>query len=153
MIEPVKPRLLRDRDHFRRWYLDEDAKVTLANGHTLIIPKGYRFDGHSVPVLLRWLFPKRDGDDVYAALVHDYLIDVEMFLRYNRKFQDLEYWRFMDMPEYFTSSFRRFILPRAVRAWGYLLWDIWGDDRGEIKPESHFRARVYADEDTATELA
>lgn len=42
------------------------------NGHVLRIPKGFRFDGSSVPRLLRWIV---DSDDLghLAPAVHDYL--------------------------------------------------------------------------------
>lgn len=135
-MHPTYPRLLRDRDNYRKWYLDEPVLIYLSDGHQARIPKGYRFDAHSVPLIFRWLFPKRDGHDIYAAMVHDYLVDVEMFHRFNRKFIDNEYTRFMNMPEYFTNKHRRYLMPRAVRLWGFLRWTLWGDYRGTPKPNT-----------------
>lgn len=128
-MTPTYPKILPDRDRYRRYYLDEQVTVTLRNGDVIEIPKGYRFDGHSVPFIFRIFFGKYDRD-VYAALVHDFLIDMESLWRYNRKFQDAEYKRFMEMPEYFASKHRTYWMPKAVRFYGWLLFDIWGDDRG-----------------------
>lgn len=133
MLTPKYPRILKDRDNYRKWYLDEDTEIHLPNGDTMTIPKGYRFDAHSVPFIFRWIFPKKQGDDIYAAMVHDYLIDVEMFLRYNRKFQDNIYRLIMESPAYKTSNFRSFWMPKAVRFFGWLNFDIWGDFRGVNK--------------------
>lgn len=132
-MQPTYPRLLKDRDKYRRWYLDEPVTIQLSDGHRLDIPKGYRFDAHSVPFIFRLLFPKYNSRDVYAAMVHDCLIDIEMFHRFNRRFIDNEYKRLMEMPEYFGNRYRRFLMPLAVRLWGFLAWDIWGDYRGEPK--------------------
>lgn len=131
-MTPTYPRILPDRDRFRRFYLDEAVDVTLANGDVLTIPKGYRFNGHSVPLVFRPLFPV-DGRDLPASLIHDYLIDMESLHRYNRKFMDNEYTRFMNMPEYVASRRRALLMPIAVRLWGYLRFDIWGDNRGVVK--------------------
>ena len=141
-MQPTYPRLLRDRDNYRKWYLDEPVTVFLSKGHTLEIPKGYRFDAHSVPLIFRPLFPKRKGNDVYAAMVHDCLIDIEMFHRFNRKFIDKEYRRFMEMPEYRTSRFRTYWMPRAVRLAGWLAWDLWGDFRGNPKDNTHLQINI-----------
>ena len=128
---PQKARILPDRDDTRNWYLDEDVRVTLHNGDCVEIPKGYRFDAHSVPWLFRWAFPKNKGDDIYAALVHDYLIDTSPFHRYPRSFMDYEYGRFMSMPEYKVSEMRATFMPAFVKLYGYLRFTIWGDDRGD----------------------
>jgi len=42
-IYPTYPRILKDRDQFNDWYLDEDTVITLHNGHILELPKGFRF--------------------------------------------------------------------------------------------------------------
>lgn len=141
-MQPTYPRLLKDRDSYRRWYLDEPVTIYLSDGHILELCKGYRFDAHSVPFIFRWLFPKKKGNDVYAAMVHDALIDVEMFHRFNRKFIDNEYKRFMNMPEYFTSKLRRYWMPKAVRLAGFLMWDVWGDNRGKPKPNTNLQINI-----------
>ena len=130
-MQPKYAKILPDRDRYRRFYLDEDVTLTLANGDIKIIPKGYRFDGQSVPYLFRLFQPTFDRD-IYAAMVHDYLIDMESLWRYNRKFQDDEYTRFMNKPEYFASRFRRYVFPKVVRLYGFLAFDIFGDNRGVV---------------------
>lgn len=141
-MQPTYPKLRKDRDNYRKWYLDEPVLVHLADGHTLEIPKGYRFDAHSVPFIFRFLFRKFNKKDVYAAMVHDFLIDIEMFHRFNRKFIDNEYTRFMNKPEYFSTKLRRYWMPRVVRMAGFLMWDLWGDNRGEPKPDTHIKVCI-----------
>lgn len=121
------PRIVPDRDNYRRWYLDEDFTCVLTNGDVLVIRKGFRFDAHSVPWPFRWLFPRYDTD-IVAALVHDYLIDTEPWHRYNRKFMDDEYTALMQK---LSSGIRRYWMPKAVRVYGWLFFDLWGDYRGD----------------------
>ena len=124
-MQPKFPNIAPDRDRTRRFYLCEDVKVTLSDGITIVIEKGYRFDGQTIPFGLRGFFPAFDTD-VYAALVHDALLDTEMFHRYKRSFIDKEYQRFMEMPEYFATRTRRYFFPRIVRFFGYVKRTMWG---------------------------
>ncbi|MCV6584142.1 MAG: DUF1353 domain-containing protein [Marinibacterium sp.] len=140
-LTPSHAELRRDRDNYRRWYLNEDVTVALTGGHTAIIPKGYRFDAHSVPGLLRIFFRKYNKHDVYASMVHDFLIEIEGFHRFDRKYMDLEYWRLMEHPDYFGSRYRRYFMPRAVRFWGWLKWDLRGDYRGTVLANTHLDMR------------
>jgi hypothetical protein len=39
----------------------------------IIVPKGFVFNGHSVPLGLRWLFPRAHSIYLQAAALHDYL--------------------------------------------------------------------------------
>lgn len=130
-------RIIPDRDRWRRWYLDEDAVYILTNGDVLRIDKGYRFDGHSVPFLLRWLFPRFNESDIEAAMVHDYIIDTMPWTRYNRKFADAQYKYYMEQLS--DNPLRKKVMPLMVRFYGYLRYDIWGDNRGEMK----YRTSVY----------
>lgn len=130
MIEPKYPTIKPDRDRYRRWYLDEDVKVTLHNGHTYTIGKGFRFDAHSVPFIFRIFFRQTDFD-VYASLVHDWLVDTAPWHRYNRKFIDTEYKIMMNDKTYKVSNLRSYFMPLAVRVYGWLMFDLWGDKRGE----------------------
>ncbi len=134
-ITPRKPQIVPDRDGYRNWYVDQafSVEIVFPNGKQLLlhIAKGYRFDGHSVPWALQFLFPKAKGLDLYAALIHDLLIDLEPFLRVTRKQQDWVYGELMI--EYSTNGFRSRFMPRAVKSFGYLKHTIWGDDRGEMK--------------------
>jgi hypothetical protein len=122
---PKQPHIATDRDRKRRFYLCEDVHVTLGDGAIFIIEKGYRFDGHSIPFLMRSFFPVYDVD-VPAAMVHDYLLDTEMFHRYKRSFIDAEYKRFMGKPEYFATKTRRWLFPKVVGFFGYIKRTMWG---------------------------
>lgn len=119
--------IIPDRDRYRRWYLDEKVIHTLHNGHILLIDKGYRFDAHSVPWWARWVFPKYDTD-IYAALIHDALVDTAPWHRYPRKFIDHEYKLLMQQ---YSHGLRKFWMPLAVTVYGYLVFTLWGDYRGE----------------------
>lgn len=139
---PTHPRIIRDRDHYRRWYLDEDVTIYLKDGHVIELSKGYRFDAHSVPFLFRLFFPRYNSRDIYAALVHDALVDFESLHRFNRKYIDDVYTMYMRKPEYFSNKWRAFFMPLAVRTFGFLRFTLWNDYRGEPKPGTRIIARV-----------
>lgn len=137
-MTPQYPLYLPDRDRKNDWYLNEDVEIVLHNGHKITVKKGFKWDSHSVPWFLRWFLPRyiptdiNEPNDIWAAFVHDALIAAEHWLPYPRKFQDYEYHRFHNMPEYFMQNRRRKLMPRGVRLWGWLWWDVPGDYRGEI---------------------
>lgn len=137
-------RIIPDRDKWRNWYLDEDAVYILTNGDVLRIDKGYRFDGHSVPFIFRWIFPRYDKSDIEAAMIHDYIIDTMPWTRYNRKFADAQYKHFMHALS--TNYFRRNWMPVVVRMYGYLRYDIWGDYRGYMKYKTSVYVKVIESE-------
>ena len=154
-IDPTYPRILKDRDQFNDWYLDEDIIITLQNGHILELPKGFRFDSHSVPFFARWWLPKflpspasddnrYPGNDIYVALVHDALVALDHWHRYNRKFEDDEYWILHQLPEYKMTETRAFWMSLAVSVNGWLRWTMWGDDRGT--PKAHSRVTVHIEQ-------
>jgi len=121
------PKILPDRDKTRKWYLDEKVTHQLHNGDVLVISAGYRFDAHSVPWYVRWLFPQFDTD-IYAALIHDALRDLEPWHRYDRKFIDTEYDIVMQQVSY---GKRKYWMPKAVYVWGYIKTFGWRDYRGD----------------------
>ena len=120
--------IIPDRDKTRNWYLDEPVKLELINGDTIHVDRGYRFDGHSVPLIFRWLFPRYNEQDIVAALVHDALLDTMPWHRYPRKFIDLNYSAYMQ--DYSTPK-RAFWMPLAVRVWGFIVSKGWSDYRGD----------------------
>lgn len=147
MLTPTYPKIVPDRDQFNDWYLDEPVTIHLQNGHILKLDKGFRFDSHSVPFVFRLIFPRyvktdTEVNDVYAALVHDALIALDHWHRYNRKFEDQEYKRFHDMEEYQISKFRAYWMPLAVRFAGWLKYDIWGDNRGIPKKQTKVEVKI-----------
>ncbi|WP_420336175.1 DUF1353 domain-containing protein [Roseibium sp.] len=136
------PKILPDHDKFRNWYLDEDITIKLHNGDTIEIKKGYRFNGHSVPWPLSLIIPRYDTD-IVAALVHDYLLDTGPWHRYNRAFMDKEYE--LQMQEH-SYGYRKWLMPAAVRLFGTLRFGIWGDNRGNPKPNTNICVVVTSDE-------
>lgn len=134
MMQPTYPRLIPDRDKRFKWYLDEPVVIHFREDHELHLPKGYRFDAHSVPFFFRLFFPQYNNRDVYCALVHDALVDFESLHRFNRKYIDDVYAQYMRKPEYYSNKWRAFWMPLAVHAYGFLRFGLWGDYRGEPKP-------------------
>jgi hypothetical protein len=57
--------------HWRE--LTERVPVTLRSGHSLVIPKGFKNDGATVPRLF-WSVISPHGRHDLAVLVHDYLL-------------------------------------------------------------------------------
>lgn len=125
MGEVSKMKIIPDRDKYRRWYLDEDVTITLDNGDTLHIQKGYRFNAHSVPLPFSLLFKRYDSQDIIAALAHDYLLDTAPWHRYDRRSIDNVYTELMNRH---AKPFRRYWMPRAVKAWG-TLFIYWRDNK------------------------
>ena len=133
------PRIVPDRDRIRKWYLDEDFVCTLTDGTVLDIKKGFRFDGHSTG-WLRFIFPKHNGTDIVAALVHDYLLNTAPWHRFDRRFMDQQYAYYHSL--YGHSRFRSFFMPKGVYIWGFL--STWGysDYRGTPKPNTVISVQV-----------
>lgn len=81
----------------RNWITTEEISLTLSDDHIVVIPKGYIWDGASVPSWLWWLFKPID-EGAIGDLIHDYLWDnkVKEIIRFNgsinkaRKFSDRE---------------------------------------------------------------
>ena len=145
-VKPIHPRILPDRDKWRNWYLDERVKIVIEYDNqilTIELPKGYRFDGHSVPLLFRWLF-KRYDEDIVAALVHDVLIEVSPYIRNNRDFKDHVYTHLMNHPEYFTNRFRATWMPKAVKFNTRIMF-FWKQDYRGI-PKDTTRLKITLDE-------
>lgn len=144
-MTPQHPRIIPDRDQYRRFYLDEDITFTLTNGHVIQVCAGYRFNGHSVPFGLRWLFPNTlHHKDLPAALVHDILLETQGWHRYNRAFIDLQYKHFQRL--YIHSKWRAHWMTKAVRAWGFVTTTLWGDYRGE--PYCHTQLSICVKNNT-----
>ena len=72
-----------------KYRLVEPLSFQLSNGDCIEIPKGFEWDGSSVPRFLWWLLPP-DGDFEVGALIHDYLYIKKRELNYTRKFADKE---------------------------------------------------------------
>lgn len=151
MMTPTYPRLLPDRDKINDWYLDEDVRVDLPDGTVLLIQKGFRFDSHSVPWWARLVFPRYiktvtgTANDVYAAMIHDYLVATEHWHRFSRRFVDDTYWLFMQQPEYRLSAMRSKWMPRAVYTWSWFKALFIKDYRGEPKPNTVISVQVTHD--------
>lgn len=141
-MTPKYPRILPDRDRRFKYYLDEDVTITLPEGSSLTVSKGYRFDGHSVPFIFRLFFPKYNSKDIYCALIHDALVDFESMHRYNRAYIDYVYKMYMNSDDYKSNDWRAFFMPLAVRFYGWLRFDLWNDYRGEPKPDTHISVKV-----------
>lgn len=121
-MKPRYPRINPDRDRKRHFYLDEDVILTLESGQQFLIPRGYRFDGPSIPFPFKLFFRLFDVD-IYAVLVHDYLIDIQPFCKLPKKVINDEFQRFIENPLYKATAFRTYIFPRATRF--YSLFRYW----------------------------
>tara|TARA_R110000850_G_scaffold100331_1_gene207586 strand:+ start:472 stop:918 length:447 start_codon:yes stop_codon:yes gene_type:complete len=56
----------------RVWKLTEDVKVTLSDGYTLLIPKGFETDLRSAPKFL-WALIQPFNNALFAYVIHDRL--------------------------------------------------------------------------------
>lgn len=84
------------------------------------VPEGYRSDGASVPRYL-WFIMPRDGLHRAAALIHDYLYEVEGHEGISRKRSDR---LFLDsMLWYGVSRWRAHLAYCSVRLFGWIWWN------------------------------
>lgn len=121
----------------RRWYLVEDW-VFEKNGHAYLIPKGFVFDGATIPRFLTiWFAPT--GILLLGALVHDYLYFKSTMYKfgvnewvttkkYNRKeidelFRDI----CIDVNGFYSLNYIAYIF---VRCTGWYYWN-------QYKKKSH----------------
>ena len=89
-----------NKDLPRHWAILKDLDIQLSDGEVLTIPKGYIFDGASVPKMFWFIFPPIDKG-VMGDLIHDRLWENKQeqlqkfdFNSYNaRKFADAERMR------------------------------------------------------------
>ena len=100
----------------KHWITTQDQPFILSDGSILVVPKGFDFDGHSIPpIFLPWINPY--SGDMYAALLHDY------FYRYKigtRLQADLEY--LSQMERLGTNAIRRYTFFYFVRCVSWLFW-------------------------------
>ena len=97
----------------------------LSNGDCIEIPKGFEWDGSSVPRFLWWLLPP-DGDFELGALIHDYLYIKKKELGYTRKFADGEMLRWSKAmsgtKKVSLRNLDNYTRYYAVRIFGGLVW-------------------------------
>jgi hypothetical protein len=127
--------MIPDRDNWRSWYVNQDYTF-IFEGHTFIVRKGYRFDGHSVPWFVRWLF--NTDTNLEAALLHDYILDTMPWHRFGKRFAARAYLAHMQG----DTWLRRTFMPPSVSAYAWFKTCIKGDYRGEIKPRTVVEVRV-----------
>lgn len=107
----------------RHCRLLEDLEIQLSDGYILKIPKGYIWDGASVPSWLHWLFPPVD-EGVIGDLIHDRLWEDKQgqfeYFKFNiykaRKFADDERrrWRKVHAPKKWVFNWISHAVIRAI---------------------------------------
>ena len=80
----------------------------------IIIPKGFRWDGISIPKAASWLIP-RWGEANLAALVHDFLYDVDSDHSDRKEADDILYETLVTLG---VSKWKAYIMYVSVRAFG-----------------------------------
>ena len=77
------------------------------------IPKGYCFDGASVPRFFwRVIGANTDNKFLIAALIHDVLCENHNYVNYDRKFSTLVFDALLEASD--VSSFKRFLMKNSV---------------------------------------
>jgi len=88
------------------------------------IPKGYCFDGASVPWLFRRIIgAPTDNSFLVAAMVHDVLCENHGFVNNDRAFSTLAFDSLLKVSE--VSRFKRFLMKNSVDIFQALFCD-WG---------------------------
>ena len=118
----------------RRWELRENWHYTLKNGDEIVIPKGFDFDGASIPRVF-WAFLSPTGLLLIPGLVHDYgykynqlwkLDPAKGVIAYPNEKADKPYWDnlFREIgKEVNNFSFINFVAWLAVTLGGSRAWN------------------------------
>lgn len=85
--------------------------------YTINIPKGFVFDGASVPFGLWNIFPPLDCDYLIAALLHDYLYQTEYFDR--SMCDNIFYYALLTLN---VCKAKAYVMWLAVRCGGWTCW-------------------------------
>ena len=120
---PVKMNRVYGSNLINRYRLLEEIYVSLSNGYTILIPKGYTWDLSSVPRIFWWLLPP-DGDFQIASLIHDYLYENKIGTRKNADKEMLKWSRVLSGTGKISlrniDNYTRYI---AVRLFGWIVWN------------------------------
>lgn len=71
MWDPVK------QEFIDKWITTGDFDIELPDGRLIHIPIGFVYDKASVPPFVWWWLPRDDKHVLIAALVHDYLYEMQ----------------------------------------------------------------------------
>ena len=102
------------------WEVSEDFVYETWNEVIISVPKGFKTDLASVPLLFQGVFPKA-GRYREAAVIHDYLYSGKGFGIYNRKQADQIFYQ--AMTDLKIAWWRKSLIYRAVRLGGGLYWN------------------------------
>jgi len=123
----------------RKWTIDKDFHFEI-NNHACVIPKGFEFDGASVPKFLAsWLSPV--GVLLMGGLVHDYAYRYGTLLKKNKKETIGELTR-VESDKYFRDiniEVNGFFVLNYLAYWALLLgaWPTWnGHRKNNLVPDS-----------------
>ena len=111
----------------RRWEITKDFHYSL-NGENFIIPKGFKFDGASVPKFLaQFLSPV--GLLLIGGLIHDYGYKYQTLLRKNKTTNGIRSQKWMDKTfrdiniEVNGFYFLNYLAYWALRLGGWVAWN------------------------------
>ena len=91
--------------------------VFFIDDRMFIIPKGYVFDGYSIPRILHFWRSNNNGIGIEAAVIHDFLYQFYDFFDIGRLYADKAFLKTMKMYGLRT----RWLKYPAVRTFGWLL--------------------------------
>ena len=112
----------------KKFILTKSVALRLSNGHTIIIPKGYRFDGASVPRIFWWFIPRLD-DRILAVLGHDWMYSEGYLIgsvsdKAAKEFIDNEFLIWMDIQvDTFIGKTINYIAYLAVKYFGWKIFN------------------------------
>ena len=91
-------------------------------GYSFVIPKGYCFDGASVPRFFwRIIGSNTDNKFLVAAMVHDYMCENHLCVANDRKFSTLVFEALLKVSE--VGKFKRFLMKNSVNVFQCLFCD------------------------------
>lgn len=103
-----------------KWKLAEEYNYTIKDywmNLVISIPKGFIFDGASIPRIFYIIWTPMSTDTIVAALIHDYLYKTQ---KTSRGFSDRVFLKIMEMTD--VSIIKRILYYVWVRIWGWVSW-------------------------------
>jgi hypothetical protein len=83
------------KEYPRHWITLEILEVSLSDGSVINIPKGFIWDGASIPKWLWWLFPKIQLSSIVFC-IHDFLYSDKKTQLFKHEFHIFEARKFAD---------------------------------------------------------
>ena len=101
----------------RLWEVEKDFTYVIGKKNFVKVPKGFITDLASIPRVFWSIFPP-DGNYTQAAVLHDYLYQMNLFIRKECDGIFLQAMKILKVP-----LWKRSVMYSALRMFGWICWE------------------------------